>query len=261
MAIPSLVGQSIWNANPLGLGLAFGLGAGAYAGADTFASTPGSFTDRLAAARDSGSQYFSYGAAGMTTAVTAMNFLPTRTGGRMIGSAIRRGTSSYTAGMAADYAKGRRAYVGRPLDSVLAGGQIPAAYSARVGLGGVERVALNRRGAMIGGGAVLGAIIGSELDKDHPGRGAEAGAAIGAGAGLAVNVGLRASKLWKRIGPVGKMGALGVLAVGAFGATTLFSRPKYATMDVANPEDYGLSRRMDSMNAEGDLVFGLHNSR
>lgn len=261
MAIPSLVAQSMWNANPLGLGLGFGLGAGAYAGASTYVSSPGSFTDKLAAARDSGSQYFSYGAAGMTAAVTAMNFLPTRAAGFRAGSAIRTGFSSYSGKIAADYAQGRRAYVGRTLTNVLAGGEIPSAYSARVGFAGIEQVALKKRGAMIGGGALLGAIVGSELNKDHPGRGAETGAAVGAGAGLAVNVGLRASKLWRRIGPIGKMGALGVLSVGAFGATTVFSRPKYATMDVANPEDYGLSRRMDSMNAEGDLVFGLHNSR
>ena len=244
MAIPSLVAQSMWNANPLGLGLGFGLGAGAYAGASTYVSSPGSFTDKLAAARDSGSQYFSYGAAGMTAAVTAMNFLPTRAAGFRAGSAIRTGFSSYSGKIAADYAQGRGAATG-----------------ARASLGGLERVAMQRRGAMIGGGALLGAIVGSELNKDHPGRGAETGAAVGAGAGLAVNVGLRASKLWRRIGPIGKMGALGVLSVGAFGATTVFSRPKYATMDVANPEDYGLSRRMNSMNANGDLVFGLHNSR
>jgi hypothetical protein len=269
--------------------LAFGTGAGLYAGAHTYATTEGDVSEKAAAARDSGLTYAIGGTVGMTGAL--------------------KFSTNYRKGIASTYAGGKRSYVTKTLDEVLAGGAAPTrgVYEAKAagaglsavagrpeitgagrfvkgipgrigtyakgigtefsaaratgGIGaGISRVA-ERKGLMTGLGAAVGAAIGAHADREHPGRGAAAGGVIGGGAGLAVSTGLRASRLWKNIGPIGRGGLVAGLSTLAFAGAAYAGRPRYGSMDMAQREDNGLRNRMNSMSATGDVVLGLHNGR
>jgi hypothetical protein len=126
---------------------------------------------------------------------------------------------------------------------------------------GVMKVMEEQRLLMMGAGAGIGAMIGIRLNQDNPDRGAVVGSVVGGGAGLAVSAGIRASRVWNKFGMVGKAGAIGALTAVAFGATSMLSRSKYATVDQAQPEDYNMQDRMNAIGATGDVVFGLHNGR
>ena len=117
-----------------------------------------------------------------------------------------------------------------------------------------------RKGLMIAGGAGIGAMIGSKLDKDDPRRGAMKGAAVGSGAGLAISQGIRASRIWKKFGFAGKAGAIGALSAMAFGAAAVMGRPR-GTVDRAQREDYNMQDRMNAIGATGSVTLGLHNAR
>jgi hypothetical protein len=129
---------------------------------------------------------------------------------------------------------------------------------------------------MAGAGALLGAAFAGE---DHRMRGAAIGAGVGAGASVA----LHAAKSWKSMGKAGapawnrfgmKPAMAVALAAAAFGAGSAM-RPKeevaalptetgeaeYADMAAAQRYDSGAGRRMRSMKASGDMVFGMSNSR
>ncbi len=237
---PSLAGQlgaSVWKHNPvLGLGLAFGTGAGVYAGVHTLA-TGGSASE----AGDSSLKYALGGSIGMF-GILSTTPVWSRAGGFVAGRTIRNAPGAITS-----YAKG----IGSEFAAARATGGIGA---------GISRVA-ERKGLMTGLGAAVGAAIGANIDKEHPGKGAAIGAGVGAGAGLAISTGLRASRLWKNIGPIGRTGLVASLSTLAFAGAAYANRPKYGSMDRAAPEDYGLSRRMNAMSATGDIVLGLHNSR
>jgi hypothetical protein len=126
---------------------------------------------------------------------------------------------------------------------------------------GIPRVMEQQKALMIGAGAGIGALIGSKLDRDDPRRGAIRGGIVGGGAGLVVSTGIRASRVWNKFGFLGKAGAIGSLTALAFGATTVMSRPKYASMAQADPADYNMQDRMNAIGASGDVVLGLHNGR
>lgn len=260
-SIAGRMGSAVWSANPmLGLGLAFGTGAGAYAGVHTYLNTDGDASDRAEAAGRSAGSYLVYGGLGMTGALTAATWLPSRTGGRLAGgftSGVGSAVNRYARGTRLDFERGQRA----ALREARAAEEIGENSLRFRGLmGGVRRVA-ERKLLMTEAGAAVGAALGAHLDQQDPEKGAKRGALLGGGAGLALSTGLRASRLWKGLGPVGKAGAIGVLTAGVFGTASVMSRPKYAVMDQALPEDNGLRDRMNTIGANGDLVFGLHNTR
>jgi hypothetical protein len=245
----------------LGLGLAFGTGAGAYAGVHTYLNTEGDASEKADAARRSAAGYLVYGGLGMAGALTAASWLPSRAGGRLVGGlayGVGSAANRYGRGIRLDFERGRRS----ALKEARADKEILSenALRFRGAMGGIRRVAESKL-LVAGAGAAVGAALGAHLDKEDPEQGAKRGALLGGGAGLAISTGLRTSRLWKGLGPVGKAGAIGVLTTAAFGAATVMSRPKYAVMDQAMPEDNGLRSRMEMIGANGDLVFGLHNTR
>ena len=118
---------------------------------------------------------------------------------------------------------------------------------------------------MAGFGAVAGGLIGSKL-SDDPIKGAAAGAAIG---GMTTLAARGVTKAWGGAPWYAKAAMVAVAAVGAGTATRAFTHEdSYAAEDHAVSDglgDYetepGVRRRMNSMNATGDVVFGLHSRR
>jgi hypothetical protein len=119
---------------------------------------------------------------------------------------------------------------------------------------------------MTGAGAVFGGIIGSRYD--HPIE----GAAIGAGVGLAVKAGLGVNQLWKTVGkvPGGRMGLMLAASTVLYGGVRATMSPQvqseaYASDDGSGGYDYSdrssVSRRMNRINATGNVALGLHNKR
>ncbi len=252
-SIAGRLGTAIWDTNPMvGLGLSFGVGSGVYAGAHTFATTDGDFFDKSNAARRSGGNYLLYGGLGMAATLTY--------GPGMVPGGVRgagRAAKGFGLGIKRDYERGRRAAVREAIetDEVIAD-----SYKFRGMMGGMRRVAESKL-LMAGAGAAVGSAIGASLDKKDPERGARRGALLGGGGGVALATGLHASRLWGGLNPIAKTGAIGLLSAAAFGGAALMSnRGRYAAVDQAVPED-GMRGRMNTIGAEGDLVFGLHNSR
>jgi hypothetical protein len=116
-----------------------------------------------------------------------------------------------------------------------------------------------------GFGAVAGGLIGSKL-SDDPIRGAAAGAAIGGVTTLAAR---GATKLWGGSAWYAKAALVAAAAIGAGTATRAFTHEdSYAAEDHSVSDgsggyetEPGVRRRMNSMNATGDVVFGLHSRR
>jgi hypothetical protein len=116
-----------------------------------------------------------------------------------------------------------------------------------------------------GFGTVAGGLIGSKL-SDDPVRGAAAGAAIGGVTTLAAR---GATKLWGGSPWYAKAALVAAAAIGAGTATRAFTHEdSYAAEDHAVSDgsggyetEPGVRRRMSSMNATGDVVFGLHSRR
>ena len=118
---------------------------------------------------------------------------------------------------------------------------------------------------MAGFGAVAGGLIGSKL-SDDPIRGAAAGAAIGGVTTLAAR---GATKFWGGSPWYAKAALVAAAAIGVGTATRAFTHEdSYTAEDHAVSDgtgDYetepGVRQRMNSMNATGDVVFGLHSRR
>jgi hypothetical protein len=118
---------------------------------------------------------------------------------------------------------------------------------------------------MAGFGAAAGGLIGSKL-SDDPVRGAAAGAAIG---GITTLAARGATKLWGGSPWYAKAALVAAAAIGAGTATRAFTHEdSYAAEDHAVSDgsggyetEPGVRRRMASMNATGDVVFGLHSRR
>jgi hypothetical protein len=124
-----------------------------------------------------------------------------------------------------------------------------------------------------------GAAVGAFADKDDRGQGAIIGAGIGLlGASvprLHANWKGPAGKAFRAIPGKGKIG-LGAATIGAFGYGMMSRPAEFERAGVAKTSPtgsveesdvtydnykYSLSDRVASMNAGGDLVFGLHNLR
>lgn len=125
--------------------------------------------------------------------------------------------------------------------------------------------------AFVAGGAALGAVLGGATSDDKV-KGAARGAVIGAGAGFVAKQAIRAVSTYSRASTLGKQAGIAGLAVLA--STTLFaggramsSQPasmQYGETDAAGETQYSnspIKDRLNSMNASGDLVFGLNNKR
>jgi len=272
-SIAGQLGSAVWRYNPMiGVGVAAGVGAGAYAGAHTFVAEDGTFQERASAAGLSAGRYAMGGLLGFGALTIAANptFGVQRWEGRTAGSFLRSVPGRIQGAgqnVARSYQSGASELRSTIRSEALGGMEGPltreAASATRwAGLkGGIPRVMEQQRGLMMGAGAGIGALIGSSLSPDNPGRGAVIGGAVGAGAGLAASTAIRASRVWNKFGFLGKAGAIGALTAGAFGATTILGRSKYGQVDQANPEDYGMQARMNAMSASGDIVLGLHNRR
>ena len=118
---------------------------------------------------------------------------------------------------------------------------------------------------VLGAGAVVGGLAGSKL-SDNPVKGAAEGAAIG---GVAAVAARGATRLWKGASGPGKAALLVAAAIGSGTATRAFTHEDaYAAEDHAVSDgtgDYdaepGVRQRMNSLNASGDVVLGLHARR
>jgi hypothetical protein len=118
---------------------------------------------------------------------------------------------------------------------------------------------------MAGFGAVAGGLIGSKL-SDDPIKGAAAGAAIGGVTTLAAR---GVTKAWSGAPWYAKAALAAAAVIGVGTATHAFTHEdSYTAEDHAVSDglgDYeaepGVRRRMNSMNATGDVVFGLHSRR
>jgi hypothetical protein len=127
-------------------------------------------------------------------------------------------------------------------------------------------------GVFIGGGAAIGAGIGAAVSSNDRVGGAAKGAMYGAGAGLGLKLITKAydaSKVAGKVGTkVGGYAGLALVAAGGFAAIHARTRQPdslvYGADDGSGGTEYNdapLSARMRSMNAQGDLVFGLHRGR
>jgi len=291
-SIAGKVGSALWSGNPLLVaGIAGSVAAGAYAGAHTFATADGTPGERAESSVNSGIKYtvggmaaFGALAIGAKPSFDYLSGKGTRETGQAFGKGVRGAyehpwESTKGAGRATGRAAARAAKPFKEYGAKVAGsyseGSLDARYAAfaeaekplgRFGMGmagvkgGVLKVMEERKGLMIAGGAGIGAMIGSKLDKDDPRRGAMKGAAIGGGAGLAISHGIRASRVWNKLGAGGKGVAIGALSVLAFGAAAIAGRPRGA-VDVAQREDYSMQDRMNAIGATGSVTLGLHNAR
>ena len=192
----------------------------------------------------------------------------------MAGGAFRSAMNSIAAGntrFRAEFA------AGKPLRDEIAAAQkagIEVPEATMLKRVGVMRAAGRSYGfgAFIGAGALLGGGIGAAVSPDHRGEGAAKGAAIGAGAGAAAKIALSASDKLNGAGVWGKKagiaGGIALASVAAFTALRGMTRQPesmvYASTDESGSTDYSYSPVADrarAMNAEGDLVFGLHRAR
>jgi hypothetical protein len=116
-----------------------------------------------------------------------------------------------------------------------------------------------------GGGAVVGGVVGTFTGYPI------VGAAIGAGAGLGLKGADSLLHAYKSSGPIGRLGMVAAgttVAAGAALALNPGEGPGMTAMasrdDTGMPEyqmDTGARRRLDTINAQGDIVLGLNNRR
>lgn len=134
------------------------------------------------------------------------------------------------------------------------------------------REALMGHAAVTGSlGAVIGGAIGSQMgDKDASST--AVGAGVGAVTGAAIKHAASAASLWKNIGPVGRVGAIiGATAAVAVGSKAILGQGEHQSEDIAKSDGMGsytaqsnpttVKSRLNTINATGDIVFGLNNKR
>jgi hypothetical protein len=124
---------------------------------------------------------------------------------------------------------------------------------------------LGRGSVAIAGGALVGSLV-TGYNEDDPGKGALVGAAVGAAA-YAANKGRRVWNAASKI-PGGKSALIlaggAAIAIGgrAMAPDEEPSMEGVATRDAGGGyETNTVHDRMNTINATGDLVFGLHNRR
>jgi len=178
---------------------------------------------------------------------------------RGAGSAVRNAPLGRGASWAAGKARGY-------------GAGLQAEYRQQIAQGASRLSALSTFATVpvMGGlGAVLGAGIAGEGHRTQ-------GALIGGAVGSAGAVAFRATKLVKNMGAGKRLGLYAGLAVVAFSAGQAMNHEYSEQAGVANPmtgEDdivdpsvaarmeSGVRNRMQSMNAHGDMVFGMNRKR
>lgn len=126
--------------------------------------------------------------------------------------------------------------------------------------------ALRYGGAKFGLATLAGGVIGGSI-------GGKTGAAIGAGVGLTASIAMRGMSRYKALGKMGPklaLPALAALAVAGFVGTKAMQTadPDARGVGIRNDQmgydtedESGLRRRMNLMQASGDLVMGLYNKR
>ena len=121
-------------------------------------------------------------------------------------------------------------------------------------------------GGVGGGGGGTGTVGGGDGAIGGVGEAEGAGAAIG---GVTILAARGATKLWGGSPWYAKAALVAAAAIGACTATRAFTHEdSYAAEDHAVSDgsggyeiEPGIRRRMASMNATGDVVFGLHSRR
>lgn len=147
-------------------------------------------------------------------------------------------------------------------------GHVGGAVSAAGRETGFARTFFGHPTVSAGLGMGAGAFIGSQI-SDDPTEGGLIGGAIGTAAGLAATGGLKIGSLWKKTPK--PVRALGFVAAAAAGGVALRA---FAHEESPSSEDHavsdgmggyesasGVRERARSMNATGDLVFGLNARR
>jgi hypothetical protein len=257
----SLLGKAVsplWGSPIAAAATAAGLGAAAFAGATTFAGSDGDLGERADASAGSATTYglLTGGlVAGTGAALAATGYAKGFRGGLTGAAGFGAGSAVGTipnlgrnvAGNASNYAAGLMKEIKSP---------------------GGWKTALMRPTVSGGLGALVGGVIGSQV-SDDPTTGAIEGAALGTGFGIAAGRAAKAATVWSKWGGAKKSGAIiaGSVALGMLLRTN--SPTDYGSVDQAQPEDNGyssyqnsgVSSRMTTIAAKGDLVFGLHNSR
>jgi hypothetical protein len=256
----SIAGQftgRLWSSPLAGAAVTFGTGAGAFAGASTFAGTDGTIGERTDAGLTSALQYGAVGAIGFAGVV----------GAAATAGAFRAGWEGYKGPLpgAIGYGAARNAK-----DLFSRGAAGAKSYGQGLAdewksLAGWRKVQILERPMLSGGlGAVVGGLIGSKVSDDST-KGAVVGASLGAGAGIAIGRVARGSRVWGSWNPAARTGVIMASSIALGGVLRMFAGGDEPA-DRAVPEDNGYSDagvrdRMARVGAQGDLVFGLHNGR
>jgi hypothetical protein len=128
---------------------------------------------------------------------------------------------------------------------------------------------LTKTPIMAGAGALIGGVIGSQVDKDNPAVGTAVGAGAGAGVGVLSKSALAGTKLWEKLGPIGRGASIIGASLGVAAVATSMKDKNYKSMDTAESDGMGsynlapsgVKNRLNTMNANGNIVFGLNNKR
>jgi hypothetical protein len=138
------------------------------------------------------------------------------------------------------------------------------------GMSGIARAVSRPSGYVPLGGGILGAAIGAHY-SDDPEKGALVGAGVGIAGGIAARSAVRAGRTWKKLGKVGQAGAILAVTAGIIGVSkaVMGNPPAEVVSTVSDNDgsggysvpDSSLRQRMASMNATGDLAFGLNRLR
>lgn len=263
MAFPdSLLGKAIprlWS-NPIsGVAGTFGLGAGVFAGASTFASTDGSLGDKADAGASSAVKYGLVGGG----LVGAAGIIGANASAFRAGYDRYQGTIDESIGYGA--AKGVKGASGMASKAAGRAGSYAQDIAAELRTPGGWKSAIQRPGISGGLGALVGGVIGRKVTDDSN-TGTAVGAAVGAGAGVAIGRVAKASSVWSKWGPVARGGSIIAASVAIGGALKVLAGSEPEEVATAQPEDSGyggsgIRDRMNRIGAQGDLVFGLHRGR
>lgn len=199
------------------------------------------------------------GAAGLGAA----GYVGYKIGPRRMAGGAWKATKAYGARLGTNYRK----EIGRISDNAIKGMR---RAGTTVGAAEIDKVtraarfkalpALATLPVLAGAGAIIGAGIAGEGHRTS-------GAFIGAGAGAAAATVLSGVKSWGRMGGFGKAGLGLAIAATAFGAgksARHFEEAAAAPGDAGETQYTqvsGAGRRSRSMQASGDMVFGMNSAR
>jgi hypothetical protein len=238
----------LWSNPVVGTAATFGVGAGLYAGTSDFITTDGTVGKKADAGATSARKYALRGAAAV--------------GGLGVAAAMSAKLDGYGGNFTESVGYGAAKFGRRGARSA---GSYTRTIMSELKTPGGWKSTLMRPTVSGGIGAVVGGIIGSQI-SDDPDKGAVLGTVAGAAAGVAINRGVKASKIWSKLGATSRVGLILSASALLGGALKVVNGSQPDVVDRPQPEDNGyrgsgIQGRMDRMGASGDLVFGLHRTR